>query len=174
MSSLLDRKHKIHPSSSYFLVFFVPALHHIYCFKLCTTGYCSVSALHHVYSSHLLPCSFSLQVLWDNLNVLQCDSDSFSMYGIEVWRYYFLVSALNPGYCFHCFFCSFFHDIYCKAIQMFSGRMVILLVCRDDMESISSVFSLCFFSKKQYIITLLFSISFLHHLCLCLSFLSIT
>ena len=60
MSSLLDRKHRIHPSSSYFLLFFVPALHHVYC-------------------SRLLPCSFSLQVLWDNLDVLQCDSDSFSM-----------------------------------------------------------------------------------------------
>ena len=61
--------------------------------------YCSVSALDYVYCSHFLPCSFSLQTLQDNLDVLQCDSDSFSEYGIEVgWYHFYFVSALHHGY----------------------------------------------------------------------------
>ena len=85
------------------------ALHHVYC---------SVSALHHVYCTvysstpHILfcfssaPCilfSFSTLQLFtvgtvDDLDIIQCDSDSFSMYGIEVGWYHFFVSALHHGY----------------------------------------------------------------------------
>ena len=53
LSSLLDRKQKIHLSLSYYLVFFVSALHHRYCFvSALHHGYCSVSALHHGYCSY--------------------------------------------------------------------------------------------------------------------------
>ena len=64
--------------------------------------YCSVSALHNVYCSHFLPCSFSLQAMWDNLDVLQCDSDSFSMYGMEVGWYHIFCFSSAPWILF-CF-----------------------------------------------------------------------
>ena len=117
LSSLLDSKCGSHPSSSCCHCFSsAPCI--LSSIQLCTMYtvlfsalchvYCSVSALHHVYCSHFLPCSFSLQVLQDYLDVLQCDSCSFSVYGIEVGWYHFLVSALHHGYCFCCFFCNFF------------------------------------------------------------------
>ena len=121
------------------------------CFQLCTMYTVLFSALHHVYCSHFLPCSFSLQVLWDNLDVLQCDSDLFSMYGIEDGRYYFLVSALHHGNCFCCYFCGFFMTYTARQsgcpLAWWSHTWCVW--CRDDAVPISSVFSLCFFTTDS-------------------------
>ena len=92
--------------------------------------------------------AFPLQVLQDNLDVLQCDSDLFSMYGTEVRWYLFLVSALHHRYCFLLVPCSFFtmytvRQFGCPLVRQSHTWHV---CCKDDVVPISSVFSLCFFT----------------------------
>ena len=123
-SSFSDRRHKIHPLS-YFLVFFVPAVCHVHCFKFFTMDIV------------LFQLCTMYTVLSSSPRILFCFSSA-------------------PCILLLLFLLQFCHDIYCEAIWMSSGRMVIFSVCRDDAVSISSVFSFCFFTKNQYIIILFF------------------
>ena len=89
------RKWRIHLSSSYFLVFVISALHHIYC---------SVSALHHRYCSYFLPCSFFTA---DTVRKFQCP---------PVWKPHVLVCMAWKlgGTIFFCVFHLFLHHGLCS------------------------------------------------------------
>ena len=67
------------------------------------------------------------------------------MYGIDVGRYHFLVSALHHGYCICCFFCSFFttYTVRQSGCPLVGWSHVGHVWCRDDAVPVSSVCSLC-------------------------------